>query len=217
MSGEAPTPRRAVQRPRPRSREADGHGRHATAPDACVQHVGPLQLRPRGRWTPTTERPILQPWLAPGFPISSGSDDFGSGPKPAWSRFTGTVLPGAVLWFTDDNIPKVGTSERTQIIVSAPDVAIVLAEAPPFLGVFRETFANVLEAVWFRCSSTAPQLPSRGGQRHHLRRGYGGAGLAVTPCCESLGWAAATSPRGSRARAGRSGGRVLRVSRRIAR
>jgi hypothetical protein len=95
----------------------------------------------------TTERPILQPWFAPGFPISSGADDFDSGPKPAWSRFTGTVLPGGVLWFSDDNIPRVGTSERTQILVSAPDVAIVLAEAPPFLGVFRETFANVLEVV----------------------------------------------------------------------
>jgi hypothetical protein len=95
----------------------------------------------------TTERPIVQPWFSPGFPISSGADDFDSGPKPAWSRFTGTVLPGGVLWFTSDNIQPVGTTNHTQLIVSAPDVALVLVEGEPVITAFRETRAPELEVV----------------------------------------------------------------------
>jgi hypothetical protein len=95
----------------------------------------------------TTERPILQPWFAPGFPISTGADAFDGGPKPAWSCFTGTIMPGGVLWFTDDNIPRVGTSERTQLIVSAPAVALVLCEGAPVISAFRETRAAELEVI----------------------------------------------------------------------
>jgi hypothetical protein len=95
----------------------------------------------------TTERPILQPWFAPGFPISTGADAFDGGPKPPWSRFTGTVMPAGVLWFTNDNIPVVGTSTRTQIIVSAPATALVLVEGEPIVTAFRETLAHQLEVV----------------------------------------------------------------------
>jgi len=95
----------------------------------------------------TTKRPVVQPWFAPGYPIVSGADDFDSGPKPAWSRFTGTVLPAGVLWFTSDSIPLVGTSTRTQLIISAPEVALVLVEGTPVVTAFRDTLAHQLEVV----------------------------------------------------------------------
>ena len=77
-------------------------------------------------------RPIVVPQHAAGFPISNGADDGPQGdqPRPKWSRFTGSVLPGSVLWIEDDNIPSVGTLNRTQLIVSAPDEAITLCESP---------------------------------------------------------------------------------------
>jgi hypothetical protein len=93
------------------------------------------------------ERPTVQPWWSPGFPISSGADDFDSGPKPKWSRFTGTILPAGLLWFTSDNIQPVGTTNHTQLIVSAPDVALVLVEGEPVVTAFRETRAPELEVI----------------------------------------------------------------------
>jgi hypothetical protein len=97
----------------------------------------------------TTERPIVQPWFAPGLPLSNGADDGWQSdkPRPAWSRFTGTVMPAGVLWFEDDNIPKFGTSERTQLLVSAPDEAIVLCETPPVLSSWVQTDAAELKVV----------------------------------------------------------------------
>jgi hypothetical protein len=92
-------------------------------------------------------RPIVVPMFAPGFPIASGADD---GPqsdraRPKWARFTGTVMPGGVLWFTDDNIPASGSN--TQIIVSAPDQAVDVVEGDPVLSVFEQTVAGSLEVV----------------------------------------------------------------------
>ena len=52
-----------------------------------------------------------------------------------------------MLWFVTENIPAVGTSERTQIVVSAPDVALVLCEGTPIISAFRETYAARLEVV----------------------------------------------------------------------
>jgi len=97
----------------------------------------------------TTERPIVVPQFAPGFPISNGADDGpqGDADRPKWARFTGTVLPGGVLWFTSDAIPAVGTTTRTQLIVSAPDQAITLCEGVPILSSFVETIANELKVV----------------------------------------------------------------------
>ena len=66
------------------------------------------------------------------------------------------MLPGGLVWMLDDNIPKVGTSERTQILVSTPAVAIVLMEGPPILSVFRETIANQWEVVVNLRSYCAP-------------------------------------------------------------
>lgn len=95
----------------------------------------------------TTERPIMTPTAMPGFPLTTGADAFDGEPKPKWARFTGTVLPGAVLWFTDDNIPVRGTGERTQLIIAAPETAIVLMEAEPVLSAFVETKAEELKVV----------------------------------------------------------------------
>ena len=71
----------------------------------------------------TTNRPIVTPIFAPGFPIASGADDGLQSDQrvPKWSRFTGTVLPAGVLWFEDDTIP--GSGSNTQLVISAPDEA----------------------------------------------------------------------------------------------
>ena len=96
----------------------------------------------------TSERPFMLPEYAPGFPITSGADDRDESNKlPKWSRFTGNVLPGGVLWFTDDNIPTFGTTSQSQFLVSAPADAIVLMEDEPILTPFVETKANTLQAL----------------------------------------------------------------------
>jgi len=78
----------------------------------------------------TTNRPIMVPTFAPGQPISDNVND-----DNKWARFSGTVLPGAVLWFLDDTIPASGAN--TQLIVSAPEDAVVLCESDqPTLSVF---------------------------------------------------------------------------------
>jgi hypothetical protein len=91
----------------------------------------------------TSERPFVLPEFAPGMPSSNGTADGAQGDvdRPKSSRFTGTVLPGGVLWFTDDNIEVVGTTNDTRLIVSAPDQTIVIAESEPVLGVYPETNA----------------------------------------------------------------------------
>jgi hypothetical protein len=96
----------------------------------------------------------LTPWFNPprpavagGFPNAEGADSFDGEDRPQWSRFSGTVMPGGLLWLLDDNIPKVGTSERTQILVSAPSVAIMLIESEPILSVFAETFGAELRVI----------------------------------------------------------------------
>jgi hypothetical protein len=95
----------------------------------------------------TTNRPVVVPTFAPGLPLSNGADDGwqGDNPRPAWSRFTGSVLPGGILWFTDDAIPASGSN--TQLLVSAPDESVVLCESDPVLSVFPETFAGNLTAL----------------------------------------------------------------------
>ena len=86
-------------------------------------------------------RPIVTPRYVPGFPLAQGDE------QTQWSRFTGTVLPGGVLWFEADAIPTVGTTSETQLIVSAPDEAVVLFEGAPVLSVFPQTDAASLELV----------------------------------------------------------------------
>jgi hypothetical protein len=100
------------------------------------------------RQVDSSERPIITPQFAPGFPVATGADDFDDQDKrPVWSRFTGTVMPGGVLWFEDDNIPEYGTTGQTQIIVSAPADAIVLMEDEPILTPFVEAKANELKVI----------------------------------------------------------------------
>ncbi len=86
-------------------------------------------------------RPIVVPTFAPGFPIAAGDS------SAKWSRFTGTVLPGGVLWFEADGIPPAGTTNQCQLLVSAPDEAMVLLEGEPILDAFPQTDAVQLEVV----------------------------------------------------------------------
>jgi hypothetical protein len=96
----------------------------------------------------SSERPILQPQFVPGFPLAADADTKDESHNlPKWSRFTGTVLPGGVLWFTDENIPLEGTTTRTRLIVSSPGDAILLMEDEPVLSVFLETKGDTLRTV----------------------------------------------------------------------
>jgi hypothetical protein len=100
------------------------------------------------RQVDSEQRPILVPQFAPGFPIATGADDNDSLQVPVWSRFTGTVMPGGVLWFSDDNLPNYGTTNQTQIVIGAPFDSVVLMEDDPFLGVYPQTnLAGDLEVV----------------------------------------------------------------------
>lgn len=97
----------------------------------------------------TTNRPIVTPQFAPGFPLATGADDGPQGDqdRPKWARFTGTILPGGVLWFTDDAIPASGSD--AQLVVSAPDQAVTLCESDPVLTLFLDaaTTAGDLQAI----------------------------------------------------------------------
>jgi hypothetical protein len=93
------------------------------------------------------ERPIVVPLFTPGFPLVRGADDFDSAPDPKWARFTGTPLPGGILWFTSDAIEAVGTTTKTRLIISAPEVAVVFGESEPLTMAWQETKANVLQTV----------------------------------------------------------------------
>jgi hypothetical protein len=97
----------------------------------------------------TTERPVFTPRWAPGLPLSNGADDGPQSdkPRPAWSRFTGVVMPGGLLYFTDDNIPTIGTTTRTPLIISAPDEAIILCEGEPILTSYPQTLATTLQVI----------------------------------------------------------------------
>jgi hypothetical protein len=59
----------------------------------------------------------------------------------------GTVMLGDLVWLTDDAIPTYGTTSFTQIIVSAPTVAMVLCEGEAITSVFPETKATELGVV----------------------------------------------------------------------
>ena len=93
------------------------------------------------RQVDSSQRPIVSPDFAPGLPLAAGD-------SPAkWSRFTGTVLPGGVLWFEADAIPNLGTTSETQLIVSAPDEAMVVFEGEPVLALAPQYGAASLELM----------------------------------------------------------------------
>jgi hypothetical protein len=86
-----------------------------------------------------SKRPILAPQFMPGVPPAQINYNVDPSEESRWSRFTGTVLPGGVFWFTDDNIPELGTTGNTQLIVAAPQDAIVMLEdADCVTSVFEE-------------------------------------------------------------------------------
>jgi hypothetical protein len=94
------------------------------------------------------ERAIALPaTFAPGFPLVRHADDFDSGPDPQFARFTGTVWSGGLLHFCSDAIETEGTTTKTRIIVSAPEIANVFGESEPVSAVWQETKANVLQCV----------------------------------------------------------------------
>jgi hypothetical protein len=95
----------------------------------------------------TTERPIWPPWYATAFPLAADTDNFKGPNWPAYARYMGTVMPGDLVWLTDDAIPNYGTTSFTQIIVSAPAVAMVLCEGEGITSVFPETKAQELDVV----------------------------------------------------------------------
>jgi hypothetical protein len=80
------------------------------------------------------ERPILVPQYVEAPPLNSAINT-DAGEEAALSMFTGVPMPGGLAWFRDDNIPVVGTTTKTQIIVSAPREAIILMEDEPVLSV----------------------------------------------------------------------------------
>ena len=95
--------------------------------------------------------PVLQNFTQsfPGIPMD-GDRDIPGGPKQNdWSRFTGVVMPGALPWFLDDNIPgSGGTQNNTQVVVSAAQESLVLLEDPdPILSVFEDSVANNLQVI----------------------------------------------------------------------
>jgi hypothetical protein len=92
------------------------------------------------------KRPFMPPTFAAGYPAATGADDFDSGGVPPWSRFSGAMMPGGVVWMEDDNIPTVGTTTGIQILVSAPAVSVLLMETTPLLQVFPQTLASSLES-----------------------------------------------------------------------
>ena len=57
-------------------------------------------------------------------------------------------MPGGLLWLTDDNIPNVGTTSQTQLLVSSPGDAVVLMEDEPILTPFVETKGNTMQVIW---------------------------------------------------------------------
>jgi hypothetical protein len=100
------------------------------------------------RQVDSQNRPIVVPQYAAALPQLNGADDGfqGDGETPAWSRFSGLMWPGNVAWFLDDNIPASGAD--TQIVVSAPDEAVLLLESPePILTAFPQLGAASLELV----------------------------------------------------------------------
>lgn len=99
------------------------------------------------RQVDSSARPIITPQYAPGYnPLSDVNDGQNGGTMPKWARFSGTILPGGVFWFLDDNIPASGAN--TQIVVSAPDAAVLLMESPqPILSVWPQTVGQNLQIV----------------------------------------------------------------------
>ena len=75
----------------------------------------------------------------PGIPVDGDRDD--PDETGTWTRFTGVIMPGALPWFLDDNIPTAGgTANNTQVIVSASQESLLLLEDPnPVLTVFDQS------------------------------------------------------------------------------
>jgi hypothetical protein len=84
-------------------------------------------------------RPILIPTFAPGNPLWPDDDTV------AWEQYTGTVLPGNLLWFVDENVPANGSN--TQIVVSRPSTIVLMEGDVPTVRVFPETLAENLQAI----------------------------------------------------------------------
>src|SRR5262249_33680825 len=95
----------------------------------------------------TTNRPIWPPWYATAFPLAADTDDFRGPNWPKYARYMGTVLPGDIVWMVDEAIPNWGTTRFSQIIMSAPAVAMVLCEGEGVVSVFPEYKPQALDVL----------------------------------------------------------------------
>jgi hypothetical protein len=82
-----------------------------------------------------TGRPLIVPDA--GALVAASGD-------PKWAGYTGVHMPGALSWFTNDNIPN--SSGNTQLIVSRPST-VVSWETLPMTFSYVETEASTLSVV----------------------------------------------------------------------
>lgn len=99
------------------------------------------------------QRPLIVPGYAPGQPVFATAED-----HDGWDQFTGTILPGVLMWFVDATIPAAGSN--TQFIVSRPDT-ICLWESEPVTRAFPQTLANDLQVVaqFYAYAACVPRYP----------------------------------------------------------
>jgi HK97 family phage major capsid protein len=112
--------------------------------------------------TDNTGRPILEakhardlpPWGLTGVRDSDAQ----------WSGFTGTVMPGGVLWFIDQTI-------NNQLLISRPAATVVATAEPVFEVMMASTGAASLELIArsYQYVATLPLIP----YANQLVTGYG--------------------------------------------
>jgi hypothetical protein len=97
----------------------------------------------------TNKRPLILPEQGlSGYPSSDAANTFDGEGAPRFAKYQQTVLPGGLVWITDDSLPLVGTTTKINLLVSAPAVSIVVFESPqPIITVVPQQYANVLETI----------------------------------------------------------------------
>ncbi len=100
------------------------------------------------------QRPLIIPMFSPGNPLWPDEN------VAAWKQFTGTVLPGTVMWFVDQGIQPVGSN--TMIIVSRPETIVTFEGPDPILRAIPQTLAGNLQSVLqlYNYVAAVPRYPS---------------------------------------------------------
>ena len=102
----------------------------------------------------SSQRPIIVPEFAPGNPLWPDEN------VEAWKQFTGTVLPGTLMWFVDDgNQPHGG---NTSVIVSRPDTVVTMEGDEPLIRVVDQALPGTLQSViqLYNYVAAIPRYPS---------------------------------------------------------